>query len=262
MSGVKNVKILFKLRAVIAVSLVVLGASLQGARAQADTLVIFAAASLGGALDAVLEEWEGAQVAVSYASSALLARQIEAGAPADLFISANTDWMEYLSQRQLTQADTTRSLLGNQLVLAGRAGDISPTDDLAQALAALPPDARIATGLIQSVPAGIYARDALAALGLLEDYLPRLVQTENVRVALALAARGEVARAFVYRSDAMAETDIAIESPVPSGLHDRVLYPATILERSTHPQALALLDYLASPAAMTRFAEFGFEAPE
>lgn len=262
MSGVKHNRPFSKMRYLFAIFVLALGLVTQGSRAQAETLVIFAAASLGGALDSVLEGWDGAPVVVSYASSALLARQIEARAPADLFISANEDWMSYLTERGLTRTDSTQTLLTNRLVLAAPNGTAQSGADLMASLAALPEDARIATGLIQSVPAGIYARQTLDHLDLLEGYLPRLVQTENVRVALALVARGEVARAFVYQSDALAEPAVSTEATVPSALHDPIRYPISILATSTHPEVEGLLAFLTSPEAMTRFATFGFEAPE
>ncbi|MBO6604740.1 MAG: molybdate ABC transporter substrate-binding protein [Roseicyclus sp.] len=231
-------------------------------QARADTILIFAAASLREALDEVAAVWTGAPLSVSYAGSSALARQIEAGAPADLFLSANMAWIAHLAERGISAPERTIALLANRLVLAGPADAVHPVEDLAAALAALPGDARIATGFLEAVPAGIYARQALEASDLLEDLMPRIVQTENVRIALALAARGEVARAIVYRTDALAEPGVAIEVLIPKTLHDPIRYPAALMTASTHPEAAAFLAFLTSPQAMAIFRSHGFEVPE
>ncbi len=231
--------------------------------ARAETLLVFAASSLRGSLDEVVTAWPPAtDIAISYASSAALARQIEAGAPADLFISANQDWMAYLEDRGLVDTSLTHDLLANTLVLVGPAGAVTPGRDLATALAALPEDARIATGLLNAVPAGLYARQSLEATGWLGPLIPRIAQTENVRVALALAARGEVARSFVYRTDALADPTVAIEVEVPADLHDPIRYPVAVLTRSDHRDAEALFRFLRSSLAGAIFEADGFEVLE
>ena len=229
--------------------------------AQAEDLLIFAAASMRDALEDVAEAWEGAPLAISYAGSAVLARQIEAGAPADIFISANETWVSHLVDQGAVDPARTEVIVSNQLVVAGPIGAVETNTDFAAALGSLPDDARIATGLLNAVPAGIYARQALEAEGLLDRFLPRLVQTDNVRIALALAARGDVARAIVYRTDALADPQVAIDVRIPAYLHDPIRYPAAVTAGSDHPDATALLDFLSSPHARAIFESHGFEVP-
>ncbi len=224
--------------------------------AAADTILVFAAASLRQGLEAALEMWPGAGVTVSYAGTATLARQIEAGAPADLFFAANTDWADYLDARGAFAAPPV-PVLGNRLVLAGRADEITPRG-IEDALASLPEDARIATGFTGAVPVGIYARQTLEALGLWDSFAPRLVQTENTRIAAALTARGEVARALIYASDVTADPALAVEAPVPPDLHDPIIYPLAVTARGPHPDRAALAAYLASPPALEQFRAQGF----
>lgn len=226
------------------------------AMASGGPILVFAAASLRQGLDAALELWPGAAVTVSYAGTATLARQIEAGAPADLFFAANADWADYLDTRGLLAAPPL-PVLGNRLVLAGRTEEITPRG-IADALTALPAAARIATGLTRAVPVGIYARQTLEALTLWEDFAPRLVQTENTRIAAALTARGEVARALIYASDVTADPSLGTEADVPPGLHDPITYPLAITARGGHPDRAALAAFLASPPALERFRAHGF----
>ncbi|MBF9030682.1 molybdate ABC transporter substrate-binding protein [Rhodobacterales bacterium HKCCE3408] len=233
--------------------------SLAAAPGRAEPVTIFAAASLGGALDAVAEAWDGAPLTVSYAGSATLARQIAAGAPADIAILANADWMDFLESEG--RVSERRILLTNSLVLVGPAGAAEPGDDLAAALAALPDDARIATGFVESVPAGIYAAEALRSAGLWDAWSGRLVQTENVRLALALAARGEVARAITYRTDALAEPRVEVEVEIPDATHAPIVYPAGLLTGADE-EAVAVFAFLSSDTAQAIFAEYGFGAPE
>ncbi len=148
-------------------------------------------------------------------------------------------------------------MLGNALVLAGRAQDVSPAD-IVDALAALPNNSRIATGFTEAVPVGIYARQALEALGLWDAYAPRLVQTENTRIAAALAARGEVARAFVYATDVAADPLIATEAEIAPHLHDPITYPLAVCARGPHLDRVALADYLAGEAGFEAFQAHGF----
>ena len=225
--------------------------------ARADgALVVFAAASLAGPLDRVAEAWDGEAV-VSYAGSAVLARQVTAGARADLVILANTDWMDHLVEAGAVAADQVRPLLTNRLALVTRteAGAPLPFPD---ALAGLPAEVRIATGFVEAVPVGIYARQALERVGRFDDLRDRLVQVENARLALALVARGDVEAALIYQSDAQADPRVTALAPVDAGLHDPILYPAAALLRSSHPDTAAFLDHLASDAALAVFYEAGF----
>ena len=177
--------------------------------ASADTITVFAAASLKEALDAAAKPFEdstGNKVAVSYAASSALARQIEAGAPATLFISADLDWVDYVEKRGLAVPGTRRNLLGNDLVLIAPAAStaalkIAPGFDLA---AALGKDGRLALANPDAVPAGKYAKAALTKLGAWPGVEGRVAPAENVRAALALVSRGEAPLGIVYRTDAMA----------------------------------------------------------
>lgn len=225
-------------------------------------VTIFAAASLQSALSAVAAEWRretGKQAAFSYAASSALARQIEQGAPADLFISADLDWMDWLQERSLVKPDSRRTLLGNSLVLiAARdwAGDltIGPGFGLAAALG----EARLALANPQAVPAGRYARQALSALGVWGPVERRVAGTDNVRAALALVARGEARFGIVYDTDARTEPRVRVVGRFPAESHAPILYPVALTASSRHPDASAFLAYLAGPAATRIFEAEGF----
>ncbi len=223
--------------------------------ARAEDLLIFAAASMRGALDEFIASWPGAPVAVSYAGSATLARQLEAGAPADIFISANSAWMDHLDAQGLLSR--RQNLVSNAMVLAAPADQVESPTDLTTALSALPEDAQIASGFVLAVPAGIYARQSLEHLGRYDEFAPRLVQTENVRVALSLVARGEVPRALVYQSDVVAEPQVTIAATIPADHHDPILYPIGLLSDAPHPEAAALFAALLTAEAI--FLDHGFE---
>jgi molybdate transport system substrate-binding protein len=226
---------------------------------------VFAAASLQTALNAAAAEWRresGANVKFSYASSAALARQIEQGAPADIFASADLDWMEWAQARNLIRAGTRRILLGNELVLIEPADQmttlaIAPGFALRDALGG----SRLAMGDPGSVPAGRYGRAALTALGVWEQVAGRVAGVENVRAALALVARGEARFGLVYRTDALSEPRVRIVGAFPADSHPPILYPFAVVAASTHLQAEAFLAWLASPAAARIFAGEGFTHP-
>ena len=185
-------------------------------------VTVFAAASLMGALDEVAAGWEdrtGGEVRLSYAGSSALARQIEAGAPADVFVSANVDWMDELGERGLTEPGSRRDLLSNRLVLVGPAGAAPLALEPGLDLAALLDGGRLAMALVDAVPAGLYGREALRSLGLWGAVEPRVAQAENVRAALALVARGEAPLGVVYASDARAEPRVAVVATFPEGSH-------------------------------------------
>lgn len=232
------------------------------ARAQARPLVVFAAASLKEALDEATGAYAAASGAarpvLSYAGSNQLARQIEQGAPADVFLSADEDWMDYLSQRGLIRAGSRRSLVGNALALIGPAG--APRVEISRGLdlVGLLKGGRLATPDMSAVPAGRYAKTALESLGLFEQVKARIAATENVRVALALVARGEAPLGIVYATDAAAEPKVAIIGVFPPGAHPPIAYPGAITAAATHPEAGAFLDFLASEAAARIFVARGF----
>ncbi len=231
------------------------------ARAQGRPLTIFAAASLKEALDDVAAAYTaggGARTAISYAGSNQLARQIEQGAPADLFLSADEEWMDYLAKNGLIRAASRRDLLGNALVLVGPAG--TPHIEIGRDtnLAGLLKGGRLAVPDMAAVPAGRYAKAALESLGLFAQVKDRIAGTENVRVALALVARGEAPFGIVYATDAAAERQVGVAGTFPAASHPPIIYPAAITASSTHPDASAFLDFLRSEAATRIFVARGF----
>ena len=229
--------------------------------AHADTVTIFAAASLRTALDRLAPEIEaetGHTVRVSYAGSSALARQIQQGAPAGIFVSANAAWMDVLEKDGVLAPGTRADLLTNALVLIGADG-AEPIDpaDLPQALDETIHGGRLATSLVDAVPAGIYARQALVSTGLWETLRPRLAQTDNVRTALALVATGEAPYGIVYATDAEAEPRVSVVARFGPDSHDPIRYPAALIAPATDP-ARTVLEALRSPTARTVFADEGF----
>jgi molybdate transport system substrate-binding protein len=231
-----------------------LALALQDA-AGAERLTIFAAASLKNALDEANAGF-GAPCVVSYGASSTLARQIEAGAPAQVFISADEDWMNQLAKGNLLEAGTRRDLLGNRLVWIVPAGRSAPPEPWRT----LGPRDRLAMGDPRHVPAGKYARAALERMGLWDSLAGRVAGAENVRAALAFVARGESPLGIVYETDALDEPKVAIAARIDPRLHPPIVYPAAAV-RGAPALALRYLDYLASPAAMASFARHGFSRP-
>jgi molybdate transport system substrate-binding protein len=249
------------LRSLIAIFLFALAGFAQAA---GKPITVFAAASLKESMDeaaAKFGEETGQQVVVSYAASSALARQIEQGAPADVFVSADLDWMDYLQQRKLIDASTRRSLLGNMLVLVApaastaRAFALRKGSDLRPLLGA---DGRIAVALTDSVPAGKYARASFESLGMWNALQPRLAQAENVRAALLLVARGEAPLGVVYGSDARAEPAVRMIAIFPPGSHPPIVYPVARVLASGQPRAEAFIEWLHSPEAGAIFRAHGF----
>jgi len=230
------------------------------APANAQTLTVFAAASLKEALDEVVRAYAPAtKVVASYGASSALAKQIENAAPADVFISADLDWMDYLEQRGLIDKSTRINLLANRLVLIAPAHSsatlrIEPGFALAQALG----EGRLALANPDSVPAGKYAKAALLQLGVWTAVAGKLAAAENVRAALALVSRGETPFGIVYRTDAMADRKVRIVGEFPGGSHPAIVYPAAVVAGSGNAQARTLLDYLGSSAARAIFSKHGF----
>lgn len=244
---------------------VAVGLSLLTAAASAQPeqrVTVFAAASLKNALDQIVSQWRaetGNAAVVSYAASSALARQIEEDAPADLFISADLDWMAYLSGKGLTRKDTETRLLGNKIVLVAPADSkatvaIGPGFDLAGALAG----SRLAMANVDAVPAGKYGKAALEQLGAWSSVREHVAQAENVRAALALVATGEAALGIVYRTDAAAEPKVKVLGTFPEGSHPPIVYPAAITAAATSPEAEAFLTFLKSPTARQTFESEGF----
>lgn len=220
-----------------------------------ERVLVFAAASLKNALDEVNSAY-GRPVIASYAASSALARQIEAGAPAQVFFSADLEWMDYLERKKLLAPGTRANLLGNRLTWIVPANAPRPADPLA----ALGPSARLAMADPKHVPAGKYAKAALEKLGAWQKLAGRIAAAENVRAALALVARGEAPLGIVYATDALAEPKVAIAGRLDPGLHPPIVYPAALLARSG-PAAADYFGFLASPRAASIYARHGFTPP-
>ena len=223
---------------------------------------VFAAASMKTALDEVLVRWKaenGKTATASYAASSALAKQIEQGAPADLFVSADIPWMDWLDQRGLIDPSTRVDLLGNELVLVTAAAT-PETFPIASdtPLAAKLGDGRIATGDVASVPVGKYAKAALEKLGLWQSLHDRIAGTENVRAALALVARGEARYGIVYATDAKSEPKVMVVGTFPPDSHPPIVYPVAIVKGSTNPDTAALMSFLKGEEAASVFHAQGF----
>ena len=241
-----------------------LPASTVLAAEQPAPLTVFAAASLKESLDeaaTAYQETSGQAVRVSYAASSALARQIEQGAPADIFFSADLDWMDYLQQRNLIDAPSRHDLLGNTLVLvAPAAGDTTPVA-LKPGVNLLPRlgDGRLALALTASVPAGKYAKASFNSLGIWKSIEPRVAEVENVRAALMLVARGETQLGVVYGSDARAQPAVRVVAIFPEGSHPPIIYPVARIAASRHPHAGAFARWLGTPTAAKIFRAHGFK---
>ncbi len=230
--------------------------------AQEPAVIVFAAASMKNALDDAVADWRrrtSGQAKISYAASSALARQIEQGAPASIFLSADLDWMDYLEQRKLIRPGSRANLLGNRIVLIApkdskaKAGTIGPAYDIIGALGG----GRLAMGQVDSVPAGKYGKAALEKLGLWPAVAGHLAQTENVRAALVLVARGETPLGIVYATDAAADRTVRILGAFPADSHPPIIYPVALTANAV-PAAAGLLDWLRSPDAAAHFERHGF----
>jgi molybdate transport system substrate-binding protein len=245
--------------------LAVAAGSLAGplpADAQEKTLTVFAAASMKNALDdvdAAYTRKTGIKLAVSYAASSALMKQIEQGAPADVFVSADLDWMGYGSQKKVIRDDTRVNLLGNKIVLIApkdsKLADVAigPGFDLAK----LAGDGRVTTGDVKAVPVGKYAKAALEKLGAWTAAEPKMAMAENVRAALALVARGEAALGIVYETDAKVEPGVKIIGYFPADSHPPITYPVAATT-AAKPETSGYLAFLRSQTAKTIFEKYGF----
>ena len=235
------------------------------ASAEDEPVTVFAASSLTDAVTTIAEQHEietGQSVRLSFASSSTLARQIEGGAPADIFISASADWMEYLAERNLILAGSHIAPIGNRLVWIGPADQPAPPQDALSNAASLQQYlggiGRIAMGDPAHVPAGIYGKEALASLGLWSRFAPNVVQTDNVRAALRLVASGQVPFGIVYVTEARAEARVRIIHRFPPSRHQDIPYPMAIVAGKDRPAVRALWPRLQSPAAGDIFRANGF----
>ncbi|MFO1209285.1 MAG: molybdate ABC transporter substrate-binding protein [Amaricoccus sp.] len=249
-------------RSVRSIVLAAVAATFLAPAAFAADVVVFAAASLKNALDNVAADWakqSGDKATISYAASSALAKQIEQGAPADVFFSADLDWMDYLAERKLIDPATRKSLLGNEIVLVAQGPDAKPIViekgfDLAGALQG----GKLAMGSVESVPAGKYGKAALESLGVWDSVEGSVAQADNVRAALQLVALGEAPLGIVYATDAHAEPKVSVVGTFPDDTHPPIVYPVARTSSSTNDAAKSFLDYLATPAAHARFEAEGF----
>jgi molybdate transport system substrate-binding protein len=232
------------------------------AQTRGADLVVFAAASLKNALDSVNAQWKketGSSARISYAATSALARQIEAGAPAQVFVSADLQWMDYMAGKKLIKPETRSNLLGNRIVLVApkdtaKAVDIKPGFDLAELLGG----GRLAVANVEAVPAGRYAKAALEKLGVFASVKDKLAQAENVRAALLLVSRGEAPAGIVYRTDAASDKGVTIVGTFPEDTHPPIVYPVALTANATHPDAAAFLAYIRSGQAKPLFEAQGF----
>ncbi len=231
------------------------------ARAQSGDVLVFAAASLKNALDAINAQWlkeTGKRATISYAASSALAKQLEQGAPAQMFIPADLDWMDYAERKGLIEPETRSNLLGNRIVLIAP-GDkanaiaIAPGFDLAKLVG----DGRLAMANVESVPAGRYGKAALEKLGLWAGVSGKLAQAENVRAALLLVSRGEAPAGIVYQTDAASDKGVAIVGTFPEDTHPPIVYPIALTIQAG-PDASAFLGYIRSGRSKPLFEAQGF----
>jgi len=251
------------LRCILCLGIALLAPLASSADSEREPLVVFAAASLTDVLQQIgplYTRQSNVTVKFSFAASSTLARQIESGAPVDVFLSADQEWMNYLQQRRLIDAATRTDLLGNRLAL------IAPNDSKVSLklgrgvplLAALGPNGRLATGDPDSVPVGKYAKAGLSNLGLWSAFEHRLVRADNVRVALMYVARGEAPLGIVYATDAAVEPQVRVVDLFPESSHTPISYPVAALPRAS-PEAVSFLAFLRSDTARAVFTKNGFE---
>lgn len=232
--------------------------------AQAEDVLVFAAASLSEALGTLSKVWtsqSGHTASLSFAGTSALVRQIQQGAPADIFISASPDWMDVLEASGDLRDGTRRDILGNTLVLIAHGEDAEPVtiDDRLDLPAKLGGE-RLAMALVDAVPAGIYGREALVSLGLWDEVAPLVAQSDNVRAALSFVAQNEAPLGIVYATDAAAQDNVTIIGTFPEDSHSPIVYPAAITAQADSAQAEAFLAFLTSDIARAIWADYGFTA--
>src|SRR5260221_3270710 len=241
---------------------ILLGASSSPAAAEDKPLTVFAAASMKNALDdidAAYAAKTGVKITVSYAASSTLAKQIEQGAPADIFVSADTDWMDYATAKKTINEPTRVNLLGNSIVLIAPKDSKIDTVTIGAAfdLAKLAGDGKIATGDVKAVPVGKYAKAALEKLGAWATAEPKFAMADSVRAALTLVARGEALLGIVYATDAKVEPGVKIVGTFPADSHPAIIYPVAATT-TAGAEAADYLAFLRSSAAKTIFEKYGF----
>jgi molybdate transport system substrate-binding protein len=253
--------LLARLAATALVALVV-GLPLRPASAQDSGPVVFAAASLKNAFDEINAAWKsetGKSATISYAASSALAKQIESGAPADLFASADLAWMDELAKKNLIQPATRTELLGNEIVLVAPAASAKPaTIEPGFPLKTMLGDGKLAMANVDSVPAGKYGKAALEKLGVWSSVAGDVAQAENVRAALLLVSRAEAPLGIVYKTDAAADPQVAIVGTFPADSHEPIVYPVALTKDAKSQDAAAFLDYLKTDKAKALFEKQGF----
>jgi molybdate transport system substrate-binding protein len=255
-------RLMHRLAGLVAAFMVLCGSASSPALAQDKSLVVFAAASMKNALDdidAAFTAKTGVKVQASYAASSVLAKQIEQGAPADVFVSADTDWMDYATAKKNINEPTRVNLLGNSIVLIAPKDSginnvtIAPGFDLAK----LAGDGKIATGDVKAVPVGKYAKAALEKLGAWQAAEPKFAMADSVRAALTLVARSEAVLGIVYSTDAKVEPGVKIVGTFPADSHPPIIYPVAATT-TAKAEAADYLAFLRSSAAKTVLEKYGF----
>lgn len=252
-----------RLRPILAAAIACLAAFAAAPAARAENVTVFAAASLKNGLDDFTATWQeqtGHAVAISYAGSSALAKQIIAGAPADIFISASVEWADEVEKAGFGTQDGRRNILGNTLVLIAHGKTAAPLEinsDLD--LPGLLGDGKLAMALVDAVPAGIYGKAALTSLGLWDRIEPSVAQADNVRAALTLVATGEAPYGIVYSTDAAAADNVTVIGTFPPGSHPDIIYPALLLNGTAGEAGKAFFEALGSGEADAAFARHGFK---
>jgi molybdate transport system substrate-binding protein len=255
-----------RLRTIFAVLCALLVAACNAPSAQGQGPVVLAAASLQEAMTEAANAWTRAghdEPALSFAGSSALARQVESGAQADIFVSADEEWMDELEQKGFVRDGTRQTLLGNAIVLIAAKGSGAKVslDKPASFRAALG-DGRLAMADPEAVPAGRYGKAALESLGIWQSVSARVAPAENVRAALALVERGQAPLGVVYATDALASDKVEVVARFPAASHPPIRYPAAVLKASDNADAAPFLAYLQSDEARRIFVRHGFTAPE
>jgi molybdate transport system substrate-binding protein len=255
-------KLICRVAVLVTATAVAWGTLQAPAQAQGDDIVIFAAASLTDALDAINAEWQketGKKATVSYAASSVLAKQIEQDAPAQIFISADLNWMDYVEQKKLIKPESRVNLLGNRLVLIARKDKAQPIE-IRQGfdLAKLVGRGYLALADVDSVPAGKYAKAALEKLDVWPSVADKLAQSADVRAALLRVSRGQAPVGIVYQTDAATDPNVTIIGTFPDNTHPPIVYPIALTAKASNPDAAAFYAYLRSAKATAGFEALGF----
>ena len=245
----------------------ILAALIAPVAASADEVVVFAAASMKTALDEVAAQFQqdtGNTVTISYAGSNALAKQIIEGAPAAIFLSASTQWMDEVEKSGDLAPGSRRDLLGNRLVLVSSDGAAAPIGALTGDvdLDGMLGDGKLAMAMVDSVPAGQYGKQALTSLGLWDKVAANVAQADNVRAALALVSTGEAPFGIVYATDAAADPGVHVVAEIPADSHDAIVYPAALTTGADTGADAAFMEWLESPAADVIFGRWGFAVTE